>query len=104
MRQDKNTAKQQIMTTYNEIQETYMMRQEKLCHLCAGDVQASLDLPHPQSNPNCLPVSSTQHALGLGQGVDSTAWTAINGCLLVFMLVALRLLTYLALRHKTTQL
>ena len=72
--------------------------------MCAGDVQAYLDLPHPATNPNCYPIASTSAALGLQQPVDSAVWTPINACLLVFMLVAVRVATYMALRRKTTQL
>ena len=71
---------------------------------CSGDVQLFLDSSNPQSDPNCYPVSETSRALGLPQDVNSHVWTPINACLLVGMLVVIRLLTYVALRHKTGQL
>ena len=67
-------------------------------------MQSFLDLPDPANNPRCFPVSDTARALGLPQPADSSTWTAINACLLVFMLIAIRMLTYIALRRKTTQL
>lgn len=67
-------------------------------------MQTFSDPSDPQNNPNCYPVTSTSRALGLPQEVNTHVWTPINACVLVFMLVLIRLLTYMALRHKTCQL
>lgn len=48
-------------------------------------------------------VPDVQSALGLQQGVNSKAWTIINPCILLLTLVGLRVLVYIALRHKTAR-
>ncbi|KAK9803713.1 hypothetical protein WJX73_005190 [Symbiochloris irregularis] len=69
-----------------------------------GAVQTFSDPPDPQNNPNCYPVPNTSEALGLPQQVNTHVWTPINACALVGMLILIRLFTYMALRHKTSQL
>ena len=65
--------------------------------------QASIDVSNPQTDPRCTPVSNTQSALGLQQGVNSQVWKIINPCILILTLVVLRGLVYFALRKKTSR-
>ncbi|DBA96531.1 TPA: hypothetical protein ACH3X1_015407 [Trebouxia sp. C0004] len=69
----------------------------------AGSAAASIDVSHPQTDPRCVLVTNVQSALGLQQGVDSKTWKIINPCILIFTLVLLRVLVYVALRHKTSR-
>ena len=62
---------------------------------------SSIDVSNPESDPRCQMVTDVQSALGLQQGVDSHVWKIINPCILILTLVGLRLLVYVALRHKT---
>lgn len=69
----------------------------------AGGAEASIDVSDPQTDPRCTPVSNIQSALGLQQGVNSKVWKIINPCILIFTLVLLRVLVYVALRRKTSR-
>ncbi|KAL0032350.1 hypothetical protein WJX79_006390 [Trebouxia sp. C0005] len=69
----------------------------------AGSAAASIDVSNPQTDPRCVLVTNIQSALGLQQGVDSKTWKIINPCILIFTLVLLRVLVYVALRRKTSR-
>ncbi len=72
------------------------------CCSLAG-AAASIDVSNPQTDPRCVLVTNVQSALGLQQGVDSKTWKIINPCILIFTLVLLRVLVYVALRRKTSR-
>ena len=63
-----------------------------------------MDAPDPATNPLCTPVVNIQQSLGLLQDPNSKVWLVINPCLLVAQLVALRVLTFYALKWKTSPL
>ncbi|KAL3132535.1 hypothetical protein ABBQ32_009078 [Trebouxia sp. C0010 RCD-2024] len=69
----------------------------------AAGAQASIDVDNPRTDPRCTPVSNTQSALGLQQGVNSQVWKIINPCILILTLFVLRALVYIALRKKTSR-
>ena len=63
-----------------------------------------MDAPNPATNPICTPVTSIQQSLGLLQDPNSKVWLVLNPCILIFMLVLLRVLTFYALKWKTSPL
>lgn len=73
---------------------------------CVGADSANqcsqLNPSDPASDPACTPVP-TQEALRLQQDPNSMGWVALNSCILLAILVVIRFLTYVALRHKTSR-
>ena len=63
---------------------------------------SQLNPSDPSSSPSCYAVP-TQEALRLQQNPDSMGWVALDACILLLFLVVLRVLTYVALRHKTSR-
>lgn len=78
-------------------------KQAKTCLCGIVGAASSIDVSDPQNDPRCMLVPDVQSALGLQQGVNSRVWKIINPCILLLTLVGLRVLVYMALRHKTSR-
>lgn len=58
---------------------------------------------NPANDPTCSAVP-TKEALHLQQDPDSVMWLALDACILIGILIVIRFLTYIALRHKTSRM
>ena len=67
----------------------------------ASSAEASVDAPHPASNPACQPVTNIQSALGLLQSPSSQTWLVLDPVILIVQLVILRAICFYALKWKT---